>query len=61
MSKKGILKAQSLLEKIQETGNDLLWIGTNNNDRQDILLAQMFEDGMEVMEKKFNELTLMIP
>ncbi len=61
MSKRGILKAANIFEKMEETRNDLLWIGTNNNDRQDILLAQMLEDGEEAMEEKFNELTLMIP
>ncbi len=58
MSEAGIKKAAMIFSQLQAVRVELLQMGIKANDKQDILLGRMLEDGKNVMKEKFAKLTL---
>ena len=56
MSKQGVNLAANVFVLIQETRFELM---SNSTDKQNLMLAQMFEEMKEFSKDKFSKLTLM--
>lgn len=60
MSKKGLVEAASAFSSMQTSREKLFRMGTEGKiDHQDILLAQMLEDGKNAMKDRYEKLSLM--